>query len=327
MSITIGFAEEPYDSNELTSDYFPNKIGGKPAWLDLGKIPKREELRCKKCSKQMSFLVQIYAPLDEFEHTFHRSCFVFACQNGKCHSYTVLRSQLPQINPYYHPDAEEMRYEQDPTAMDPKYKSSRQRTCEFCGTHATQHCGSCLQRYYCCREHQQADWDLGHREESITEGSDSQTPPPSNSSIEQFQDYLDATGKSADFSDETFTSITDKSFLEFKNTISTNKNQVLRYCRDNKYKILWVSDQNKPDLDKDIPVCENCGSKRKFEFQILPQLLYFIGMDTEKAVALDEIDFGVLNIFTCSKSCDYNTNTEQQKGYIQEFIWKQDFTK
>ena len=55
----------------------------------------------------------------------------------------------------------------------------------------------------------------------------------------------------------------DKTFFKFKEKISNYPDQVLRYGKGEKP--LWVSDSNKPPC---VPDCENCGSKRKFEFQV-----------------------------------------------------------
>lgn len=56
----------------------------------------------------------------------------------------------------------------------------------------------------------------------------------------------------------------DKMFFRFKDKIASYPDQVLRYGKGENP--LWVSDSNKPPS---IPDCENCGSKRKFEFQVI----------------------------------------------------------
>lgn len=43
--------------------FFPSKVGGKPAWLDLKNLPKCEDLLCKICKDPMIYLCQvIYYP-------------------------------------------------------------------------------------------------------------------------------------------------------------------------------------------------------------------------------------------------------------------------
>jgi pre-rRNA-processing protein TSR4 len=105
------------------------KVGGLPIWLDptVSHLPDQEALRCKSCSQQMNFLMQIYAPVGGGEdgalmrRAFHRSVYVFCCRNGKCLSQgekrggegggemmgdaesglLVLRCQMEQENEFY----------------------------------------------------------------------------------------------------------------------------------------------------------------------------------------------------------------------------------
>ncbi|EGC36129.1 hypothetical protein DICPUDRAFT_87536 [Dictyostelium purpureum] len=410
MDVVLGFLEEPINKDELTSNYFPNKIGGKPAWLDLGNIPKREELLCEKCSKQMSFLLQIYAPWDEKKECHHRSVFIFCCQNGGCNYYKAIRSQLEQVNEYYPEDAEERKYEEGYSISEEKYLVNRQTTCEFCGLHSKSKCAGCQKVNYCCKEHQQADWDLGHREQCKILKEKPDTPSdklPSKKqvdflfkefelinetmelldfpmyhnygsssgasgadqddeddeeehedddaddveidehgnvvkmsqckdlmitkeittndpdTIKDFEDYVGETGKSGGFNDETFLNIKDKQLLYFRRILAKDQDQVLRYCRDPNYPIVWVSETDKQN-PQEVPCCENCGGNRKFEFQILPPLLYFLGMDQQLMSTID-IDFGVLSIYTCENSC--KKNSTYKNSLINEFIFKQDFKK
>ena len=42
---------------------------------------------------------------------------------------------------------------------------------------------------------------------------------------------------------------------------------------------LWISTDNQPD---NIPCCEKCGAERKFEFQIMPQMIHYLMQDHSK---------------------------------------------
>lgn len=57
-SITLGFAEAA-SSWTLVSHLFPDKIGGRPAWLALKHLPKSSDLICPCCQQPMSFLLQV----------------------------------------------------------------------------------------------------------------------------------------------------------------------------------------------------------------------------------------------------------------------------
>lgn len=121
-----------------------------------------------------------------------------------------------------------------------------------------------------------------------------------------------------------------------------NPKQVIRYARNTKP--LWLSSKFIP-ADGDIPPCENCGSEREFEFQvlpimaqmaklrsiwkylnscllqILPQLLNYLNLDEDKTSTVGVFDWGTLAVYTCKNSCDLN------QAYKTEFLWKQDLVE
>ncbi|VDN16235.1 unnamed protein product [Dibothriocephalus latus] len=118
--LTYGFAE-PAPACTLVSHLFPDKIGGRPAWLALDHLPDEAQLVCSSCGQPMAFLLQLYSPLGEDrEDCFHRMLFVFMCKSGRCFlksasassespvssprpsvPFRVFRSQLAKCNPYY----------------------------------------------------------------------------------------------------------------------------------------------------------------------------------------------------------------------------------
>jgi hypothetical protein len=74
---------------------------------------------------------------------------------------------------------------------------------------------------------------------------------------------------------------------------------------------LWMSSSQIP---KSIPNCEECGAFRVFELQLLPTLISFLKTPHNEIRA---IDFGVLAIYTCSKSC------QSSQLYHKEFCFLQ----
>ncbi|XP_012590300.1 PREDICTED: programmed cell death protein 2 [Condylura cristata] len=102
----------------------------------------------------------------------------------------------------------------------------------------------------------------------------------------------------------------DKVFQKFKTKTDLVPEQILRYGRG--IAPVWISGENVP-REEDIPDCP-CGAKRIFEFQVMPQLLYYLKADRLGR----SVDWGVLAIFTCAESCRLGT------GYAEEFVWKQD---
>jgi pre-rRNA-processing protein TSR4 len=66
--------------------------------------------------------------------------------------------------------------------------------------------------------------------------------------------------------------------------------------------------------DAAVPPCARCGSARRFEFQLLPQLLYYLGDNAAAA-----LDFATVAVYTCSNSCGDGV----KEGYFEEFAWVQ----
>ena len=119
----------------------------------------------------------------------------------------------------------------------------------------------------------------------------------------------------------------DKHFLRFQKRIAAEPNQVLRYARvDGRDRgaapsPLFASDlgQIQPET---IENCSLCGQKREFEFQILPQMLNYLGVDdTQK----DALDWGSLFVYTCPKSCPIDD--ANGSAYVVEQVFKQDFVE
>ncbi|XP_013109400.2 programmed cell death protein 2 [Stomoxys calcitrans] len=354
-NIDLGFAEE-CETKWLTNANFPSKIGGKPAWLHLGELPSSETLRCKKCGNLKSFLCQIYAPFDD-DFNFHRTIFVFVCRTSSCyelandnHCITVLRSQLAMRNSFYSevpPDDEVALPAVDP----PKAK-----LCAACGCLGPLQCGRCRKINYCGSAHQRLHWKFHKLRCSVETPSDrpmesdqyikevvfpeweicmnpddeSDNEAEGNSEKadvdeqEQLQelDKLINSGKAGQFHNlpeaelEKYTggceNIDDKYFRKFRKECAKAPKQVIRYMRDGDP--IWIADAEKTikGIAANVPSCSICSTQRKFEFQIMPQMLNYL-QDSA-------LDWGVLAIYTCPKSCPL----PEGKGYTEEFVIKQD---
>ncbi|XP_016841519.1 programmed cell death protein 2 [Nasonia vitripennis] len=341
--IDIGFAEE-CESWRLASRFFPSKIGGKPAWLDLKNIPDATQLACEYCGNPCMFLCQVYAPYEEDDKAFHRTLYVFICKNADCckencnGNIKVLRSQLKRVNEFYPPDPpiEEKDWRTD--ICTEKWS----KTCSICGIFSSSHCAKCKQVNYCCRLHQVWDWKNSHKnlcgKEQSSENEKFLFPQfelvtekeeynPSNEDsvtaeeeLQKFEELV-KTGQAGtlqsekDIDDDLLkmaSDIEDKTFSKFRKRIKGEPEQVLRYNRGGSP--LFISSSHQPES---IPKCEECGGDRQFEFQIMPQLLVYLKVDN----ILESIDWGIMAIYTCKNSCTPKTK------YVQEYVWKQDIIK
>ncbi|CDU17017.1 uncharacterized protein PY17X_0616600 [Plasmodium yoelii] len=105
-NVLLGYVKKRKRFKELNNNKkgiekkFVSKIGGKPYWLDRINLPEEDTFKCILCNELLSFLLQIYAPIDNIGHCFHRCLYLFVC--FKCGDQVkCFRTQLPRNNPYY----------------------------------------------------------------------------------------------------------------------------------------------------------------------------------------------------------------------------------
>ncbi|KAM7477725.1 hypothetical protein LguiA_025938 [Lonicera macranthoides] len=260
-------------------------------------------------------------------------------------SVKVFRCQLPCANPFY--SIEHPRYD----GTD-KPSGAGAALCSWCGTwKGDKICSSCKRARYCSEKHQAIHWHSSHKAEcqkwrnsplvsdsSFSNGS-SVIPKVASSTLwPQYEikradehepefdtDMSDDNGYANSLVPESRIDESVKSLLEsfegdddkrswasFQEQISEDPEQVLRYCRDAKAKPLWPMSSGRPSKT-DIPKCSHCGSPQAFEFQIMPQLLYYFGVKNE----VDSLDWATIVVYTCKASCD------RSPAYKEEFVWVQ----
>ena len=162
--IQLGFVENT-DSWKLVSRYFPTKVGGRPAWLDLKHLPPAESLRCGHCGAPYVFLCQLYAPVEGRDACFHRTLFLFICRRPACSQekaggVAALRCQLPLQNDFYPDTPQEERPLTGPDELSAEHHVT---LCAVCGCLGGKSCSNCKKVHYCSREHQAIDWKRGHK--------------------------------------------------------------------------------------------------------------------------------------------------------------------
>ena len=305
--VQLAFAQPQTLPRILTDvDSIPNKVGGLPVWLDY--LNPSPPILCSACSSHSYLLMQLYCPSDDSEHAYHRVIYVFCCPKAGCLSpVTVLRSQLEVVNDCYTADGIRKAYDLNRYSLiSKKSKEVLTTYCSICGCFAARVCSNCQFARYCCKEHQILDWprhkslciengsvsgfEYGFKEfELISEEEPSKGPtigilPVSDAEIGD--DVLE-------LENETVTGV-DQQFLKFQKRISLAPSQVLRYYwvdKDTETEGPLFVAQDKSEIV--VPNCD-CGATRKFEFQLMPQLLNHIG---------DKVDWGTILIYTCSVDC------------------------
>ncbi len=312
--------------------------------------------------------MQLYCPLDEVECAFHRSLYVFACGKASCvaeGSVCCMRSQMPRENSHYPYDPKVDAIAQ-PSAASPPHLCALCGclgifTCTAC--HKEHYCSKKHQKQH-WKLHKKACASPGEGSGDDEPGNFGTTSAASRllypeydllvssevlvkdsaaaleSSTTVWEDAHTAGGddekddlklQQKDYDNALGNKSRDPVYLAFLARVRRGgSDQVLRYCRwEEKHGALSISSAAQGDYE--APVCEHCGAPRKFEFQIMPQLLYYLKVDSatnivapsnvetrakvaqnlsvplEKAMsnATDEdIEWGTLDVYTCSKSCE-----------------------
>ena len=95
----------------------------------------------------------------------------------------------------------------------------------------------------------------------------------------------------------------------FQAVTSTHSGQVLRYCIDEGAQPLWGRATPRPTA---VPPCSRCGAPRRFEFQILPQMISFLGIDDARDDAVDwcETRASCLRSAPIDAACDSTCGVE-----------------
>ena len=164
--VQLGFLEAysgHLESNRW-GDWDGGKVGGRPVWLNRSQLPPPARLRCRVCSDPLTFLLQIYCPLDDPPQAFHRSLYLFCCRRPDCFSagsVLCLRGQLPRENPFF---------SSDPDLRPENVSEASARLCEVCGCGADSVCSRCKSTHYCSRRHQKEDW-ARHKSQCGLEGA------------------------------------------------------------------------------------------------------------------------------------------------------------
>lgn len=115
-------------------------------------------------------------------------------------------------------------------------------------------------------------------------------------------------------------------YARFQRRVAAASEQLVRYwhwdgtgdvCERGDEQVLWATSSTAQTSSRQVPPCEHCGAKRSFEFQLMPQLLYFV---TKQSKACATIDFATLVVYTCSASCAATS------AYINEHTFTQKFS-
>jgi pre-rRNA-processing protein TSR4 len=300
--------------------------------------------------------LQVYAPVDGLPSAFHRALYVFISPEGgqlaRAGAVRALRCQLPRRNPYYaydppaHADAcppalspaqlaaalardpwQAARHE-SPAAAAPAADGAAGAAAAPTGGGAAGGGGITAPA-------------LLPELELIVEPE----PGPSSEDDSRVEaalaQYRQRTAEEGAYDEEELpASLVDsledavgpeqRHFAAFAARVAKEPSQVLRYCFDEGAAPLCPAAAGVPPA-AGVPRCPACAAPRRFEFQVMPQLLNHLEAD---AADPDAPDWGALAVYSCSASCcggggggggGGGIEPEGQDGsaYLEEYVWVQ----
>ena len=320
--VQLGFAEVPR-KGDFDLKNFPSKIGGLPVWLlPLSNNIDESFFKCG-CGENLSFLLQLYCPLENKNNCFHRMIYVFFCQKcwKKKDLVKVLRLNLPEKSSFY--DGEEILNIKK-IIEDNKTKIINEKLKKFIleeffiSTAPEQKEASKLYfNFYNNAEEK----SVTSNDNSLNQGDDEEiifhnvkeekeyedmvknyikeNPGVNIEKIEEESDDEKENDKMIDTSNQ------DIIMNLFTNVTNYDKKQVIRYYRNNYYP-LWFTQEK--ILSTKNTKCINCGGDVEFEFQIMPYLFLI-----QPKIAFNDI--GTIVIYTCKNCCD----TKLEGGFVEEY--------
>lgn len=359
--LDLGFVNPDTPSWKLTSRFFPSKVGGPPAWLKLEDLPDVTARSCPLCQVPMTFLAQIYAPINEIPSAFHRTLFLFVCATPSCHAgpksggvngpWRVFRSQLARANDYY-------PFEPPLTVQNPLIDVSAAnygKLCRVCHGTGAKACAGCQKVGYCCRAHQALDWTAGHKKECAqTDFQAKNRPSQAKYGFPEMEIEIEAAedadrplaDDSSDDEDEETTELEAHKKLEAL-ALSGNKaveTDLTQLTSDQKSdpvfarfkttishspeQILRYERHGSPlwmSSEDQLPLerVPKCEScGQSRSFEFQIMPQLLHHLKLDQSLDKDSLDWGVLAVFTCKDSCT-NENDSTSPSYKKEFVYCQ----
>ncbi|KAM3828869.1 programmed cell death protein 2-like isoform 2-T2 [Vipera latastei] len=306
-----------------------SKLGGSPDWRLPAPVVHPA---CGRCRAGLLHLVQVYCSLEG--SPYHRVINVFACATKSCwgnsESWKVLRSQYLQV-PGKEIQDSAGKQEQEWTQAATDWCSGADDWGENCGEAPSELFGTFHtfpRETDCAALFQRMSLGKNNlaQEEQIKPSSCVPEFQPYYISVVDEEDYLCwddldhaqrllkeyqqredvdlerlmSAGYTTDGSGEKYekneAEKKNQIFYKFMKRISSCQEQILRYSWNGQP--LFITHPS-ADLQTRVPPCNNCKSKRIFEFQLMPALVNMLKTRENDT----SIEFGTAVVYTCEKSC------------------------
>ena len=321
--VQVGFAENPR-KGDFDLKNFPSKIGGLPVWLmPLSKNIPESFFTCS-CGEDLSFLLQLYSPLEDKPNSFHRMLYIFFCQKcwRKKDLVKVLRINLPEESSYYNGeeilDINKIINDELTKKINEKLKKFTLEEYFISTAQEKKEASKIYLDFYSKAEEKSINSsDSSYNKQDIEEDEIvfnnvkeekeydnmvqnylKENPGENINKVEEESDDEKENDKMIDSSNN------DIILNIFTRVTNYDKKQIIRFYRNNFYP-LWFT-QEKMLTTKNTK-CTNCGGDVVFEFQIMPYLFLI-----EPKIAFNDI--GTIVIYTCKNCCD----SKIEGGFVEE---------
>ena len=321
--VQLGFAENPR-KGDFDLKNFPSKIGGLPVWLmPLSKNIPESFFTCS-CGEDLSFLLQLYSPLEDKTNSFHRMLYIFFCQKcwRKKDLVKVLRINLPEKSSYYNGeeilDINKIINDELTKKINEKLKKFTLEEYFISTAQEKKEASKIYLDFYSNAEEKSINSsDSSYNKQDIEEDEIvfnnvkeekeydnmvqnylKENPGENINKVEEESDDEKENDKMIDSSNN------DIILNIFTRVTNYDKKQIIRFYRNNFYP-LWFT-QEKMLTTKNTK-CTNCGGDVVFEFQIMPYLFLI-----EPKIAFNDI--GTIVIYTCKNCCD----SKIEGGFVEE---------
>ncbi|KAF8071111.1 PDCD2 [Scenedesmus sp. PABB004] len=312
----LGFLDDPERPTDLLRHRFPSKVGGAPAWLDPLNLPTPAQLTCGVSGEALRFLLQVYCPASGCPvEAFHRTLFLFISPRGdelaKPGAVRALRCQLRRANAFYG-DAPAPEGQAAPVPLGAAEAAlARERDpWRVVDAEAAIAGGAAVADAAAAAA---GGVPLFAEQELVVE------PEPSEDGDDG--DDEEGQGGAGARRGEVARLLAAYNARAFQARTALAPEQCLRYCFQPGAAPLWPSHECVP-APGDIPPCPHCGAARRFEFQVMPQLLSLMELDPGDPHAPD---WGTIAVYSCPASCT-PPPVEGPRGpsaYVEEFVWVQ----
>lgn len=328
--INLGFPYFEFSPSEVLRSNLPSKIGGKPAWINPHKLPT--DLKCRKCGACLIFLLQIYAPRIKVLNA-HRMIYLFACwicgEDVKAYRSIVQDDSLL---------ADHFNLEISSQCCHHCLLPAELRTVPVTITESN---ATNLTTSSSGREHQRCLNGLkygsngtaqGMLAESVLEieceaeidkdlSKDGMDMPCIDEKellsklplMDENDEEDDNEGELGPAGSAAVSGGQDLCLESYISYMTKYSGHVIRYGGSEP---VWFSDKEQIS-ENDVPICERCGSVRRFEFQVQSTLLDAAGYNVGANL---ELAFGILCVYTCEKDCCFSDGAST---YSEEFVYKQ----